>query len=91
MEVAHGNGDGLDNRQQNLRWDTRARNHADKVEHGTNNDGEANGGAKLTVEQVREIRSLRYRLSQSEIGSLFGISQQQVGRILSGKKWSRIA
>lgn len=35
-EAAHGDGDSLNNRKDNLRWATRAENEADKIAHGTN-------------------------------------------------------
>ncbi len=35
MEACHNNGDPLDNRVENLRWDTRSNNTLDKVAHGT--------------------------------------------------------
>lgn len=35
MEACHGNGIRDDNRVENLRWDTRSNNHADKLAHGT--------------------------------------------------------
>lgn len=35
MEACHGNGDRLDNRLGNLRWDTKSANTRDQVTHGT--------------------------------------------------------
>lgn len=35
-ECCHYNGNGSDNRLENLRWDTRSANHLDKVRHGHN-------------------------------------------------------
>lgn len=35
LEVCHNNGNKVDNRAENLRWDTRKANHADKIVHGT--------------------------------------------------------
>jgi hypothetical protein len=35
MEACHNNGIRDDNRLENLRWDTRVNNHADKHKHGT--------------------------------------------------------
>lgn len=40
-EVAHGDGNSLNNRAQNLRWATRIENEADKVGHGTSLAGRA--------------------------------------------------
>ena len=42
----------------NLRWDTRKNNHADKIKHGTSQRGERASRVKLTREQVFEIRKL---------------------------------
>lgn len=87
--VAHNNGIPSDNRAENVRWDTQSGNNADKKLHGTNNHGAANGSAKLSEEQAKEIISLgRTGLSQSAIGQRFGISPTQVGKIIHGKKWS---
>lgn len=38
MEGCHNNGDPLDNRLINLRWDTRSENHRDAVRHGTHHE-----------------------------------------------------
>lgn len=35
MEACHGDGDGLNNRLGNLRWDTHAENVKDSIKHGT--------------------------------------------------------
>src|SRR5512139_988904 len=43
LEVAHLNGDSLDNRAANLAWKTKAANEADKIDHGTTNRGSQQG------------------------------------------------
>lgn len=50
LEICHINGVQTDNRLNNLRFDTPAANHADKVLHGTN-------FRLLTNDQVRRIRA----------------------------------
>lgn len=40
LDVCHNDGDPDNNRVSNLRFDTRANNHADKKHHGTSLDGE---------------------------------------------------
>ncbi|CAO0835154.1 HNH endonuclease OS=Streptomyces microflavus OX=1919 GN=Smic_80730 PE=4 SV=1 [Streptomyces microflavus] len=42
----------------NLRWGSRSENEGDKVQHGTSNRGAGNGWAKLSDDDVREIRRL---------------------------------
>lgn len=50
--------------------------------------GQDHGMAKLTWEQVAEIRSIaRSGLSQRAIAARFGIGQASIGRILTGKAW----
>ena len=48
--------------------------------------------AIVTEEQVREIRALWNKgyLSQGKIGSMFGIKQQAVSAIVSGKRWKNV-
>lgn len=43
---------------ENLRWDTHAGNHQDRIIHGTSNAGEANGRAVLTDAKVYEVKAL---------------------------------
>jgi hypothetical protein len=55
--------------------------------------GEKQGSAKLTEEQVHEIRrlyALENHLSQTKIGILFGIKVAQVSRIVNYKFWKHI-
>ena len=58
-EACHNNGDRSDARLENLRWDTRKANHADKHLHGTALLGKRNPASKLSEAQVSEIRSRR--------------------------------
>lgn len=54
-----------------------------------NNKGEAHNLAKLTEEQVREIRNI-VGLSQKRIAAMFGIGQAQVCRIRTYQNWGHI-
>lgn len=86
MEAAHGNGRRDDNRLANLRWATRAANHADKIIHGTISRGETHGRRKLSAAQAKEIRSATG--TYKAIGHRFGVGAMQVHRIKTGKNWS---
>ena len=54
--------------------------------------GERNGSAKLTEEQVREIRRLYATgdFSQTKIGKMFGVCYGNIGRIVRGDNWQHI-
>jgi hypothetical protein len=73
---------------EHLRWGTPAENAADKVLHGTDSRGSRNGRAKLTEDDVREIRrrlaagDLGYRIAED-----YGVTKQLISRIKVGKAW----
>ena len=85
-EAAHFDGDGCNNRLNNLRWCTHSSNQQDKVRHGTNS-----GGKKLTVVQVRELRDECSRVGKSStrvIGKRYGVSVTTVRSIIRGITWA---
>ena len=88
-ESCHGDGVRTNDYIKNLRWGSRLENVADKVIHGTNPMGESHPIAKLSEDQVRQIRSLYSNgYLQREIAAMFGIGQTAVGRIVNRKSWS---
>lgn len=51
--------------------------------------GERHGGAKLTADNISEIRQLRCEgVEQRSIAVRFAVSQSTVSLILSGKRWA---
>ena len=90
-EVRHLNGDRADNRAANLAYGTRAENIADTMAHGRVKKGETHHASRLTEEQVREIkmRALAGE-NQHELATLFGLGQDQVSRIKTGKRWAHV-
>ena len=89
MEACHNNGDPFDNRLENLRWDTPRNNQLDRIKHGTSNRGERCASAKLTEAQIRAIRT-DSRL-QREIAAEYGVRENTISRIKSGKRWGHIS
>ena len=88
LVCCHGNGNRQDNLPTNLRWDTRKANEADKVLHGTGMQGIRHHQAKLTEDQVQEIRSAPGK--QRDIAARFGISQAQVWNIKNDQQWKHL-
>ena len=72
---------------RHLYWGTPIENAADRVRHGTHLKGEDCASAKLTVDQVREIRRLSLSLPQREVADRFGISKQRVSKIVRREQW----
>jgi hypothetical protein len=72
---------------------TKADNNRDRKSKGRNapTDGEKNPAAKLTEEDVREIRRLLPVVrSQEEIAKKFHVSIAQISNIKRGVSWSNI-
>lgn len=90
-EVNHIDGDGKNNRAENLEWVTKsqnARHRFDILKRG-NARGNANGLAKLTDAKVREIRARRAAgESLTSIAADYGVSFSNVSHIARRKTWS---
>ena len=86
MECCHGNGDAADNRIENLRWDTHQENNQDRKKHGRYASGEAHPMAKLTLEQVKQIR-LSSKPSK-DLCKEFGIAMSHLHRIKNKEAWA---
>lgn len=88
-EVAHNNGDPTDNRAANLRWATRAENHADKIQHGTHNRGHRHGLSKLTIEQIRWAEERRKEgVYVKDIAAALGVGYGTITKALRRESWS---
>lgn len=92
IEARHLDGDGTNNRLINLRWGTYQEQWLDKKRHGRTCEGEQSPNAKLTTQQVLEIRSLwaSRELNQREIADRYGVSRKYVGEIVNRKHWRHV-
>lgn len=91
-EAAHTCGDGHGGciNPRHLEWKTSKQNKDDQIIHGTRNKGERNGHARLTVSQVRQIRSLVKAHPQRAVADMFGVDQSHVSNIVRGKQWRHV-
>ncbi len=90
-EVRHKDGTRYNDNYLNLEWGTNKENKADMIRHGTRPYGEKSPYAKITENDVREIKKLyKEKFKQREIGRYFGIGQVQVSRILRGIRWAHM-
>jgi len=89
MEARHLDGDKDNNSYDNLMWGTPTENRHDRIRHGRNNRGEDHPMARLTVEQVKEIKNLltEGKLYERQIGEMFNVSRDIVSKIKQGKNW----
>ena|SRR5688572_21213735 len=92
MIACHNNGNGLDNRPENLRWDTYKSNSLDKVAHGSNLAGERIYTSKLTDAVVAEAkrRSANGETLVEIAKSLGNISESALSRAVRGKQWAHV-
>lgn len=86
MDVAHNNGVRNDNRFENLRYDTRLGNCADKKSHGTQPRGRQISHSRLNEDQVIAIRADGRKFR--EIGREYGVHHKSISSIKNGKNWS---
>jgi hypothetical protein len=92
--AAHIDGTRQNNRADNLMWATCQENLSHRRHHGTELLGERNGRAKLTAEQVAEIRR-RYKPRHATegaaaLGREFGVTDVAICKIASRQTWGRV-
>ncbi len=96
MEACHNDGNPLNNRLENLRWDTHSANMQDCIRHGKKRKppvhyGERHPNTVLTTADVKAIRSTpivhgaRIRLAR-----IFGVSLPTICRILRREVWRHV-
>lgn len=93
----HINDNRKDNRLCNLRWGTPTDNYEDRIKNGTNrlvffSKGENHKLAKLSVNDVREIRKLwgAGGMTQRQIGKKFGVTRNTVNGIVNFRLWAEV-
>lgn len=80
MEGCHGNGNKLDNRLCNLRWDTHSANAIDRRTHGT--------AGRLTPDDVQAIRIwVDCGVRQVDVAQMFGVTNGHVNNIIHNRVW----
>ena len=90
-EVGHRDGDRQNNKSSNLDWVTKTQNAAQRAKHGNNGEGSKNSCAKLSEEQVLEIRRLHEDgHSGASLSEMFGVSNATIHNIVTRKKWRHI-
>lgn len=90
--VSHLNGNRYDNRRDNLKWELLSDNHYHKFDHGTDDSGWRNSRAKLTKDDLEDIRS---RLSSGEetheaIAKSYGVGRATISKINNGSRYGNV-
>lgn len=89
FEVRHKDGTTTNTLPDNLVWGTTEENMADRLAHGTSNQGERNGQSKLTEAVVKEIRR-RADLDNQQAAKFFNVSDTLIRMVRLGKRWAHV-
>ena len=86
----HMDGNPSNNTLSNLKYGTRSENEQDKKRHGTYHWGENNHRAKLTEEQVIEIRKPLTTLTRRQLAQKYGVSFETIIAIRRKRIWKHL-
>lgn len=86
--ACHKDGNPENNYKENIYWGTPKQNQQDRFSHGRGGCGEQHSQAKLTEDDVRDIRRrLAMGEKQKDIGAIYGITQSSVSFVKSNRNW----
>jgi hypothetical protein len=85
--IRHLDSDPTNNDVSNLVYGTYIENENDKIRNGTWNT--RNGGAKITPDQVVEIRDKSKSVSQKDLAIEYGVSRPTITRIINNTIWKK--
>jgi hypothetical protein len=88
--VNHKDAEKVNNLPVNLEYVPQRENVQHACRLGLHPRGERNGHAKLTEEDVREIRELRGAFTVRELGELYGINSGSISDIQNRKRWRHV-
>jgi hypothetical protein len=66
---------------KHLSWKTASENHLDRRRHGTHVTNRTGSAPRITKEQKREIQALEGKMTQVDIGAIYGVPFQTISRI----------
>lgn len=87
--VNHIDGCKQNNSASNLEWATPAENDRHATENGLKPYGSGHWAAKLTDEQVREIRAVRGLETYEETAARYNVHKTTIGSIQRREQWKR--
>lgn len=89
--VAHWDGDSSNNQVSNLRWATPAENSADSIRLGRSKrpGGQNHFRAKLSIEDLPTILSLKGEKSSRVVATEFGVTHGTILGIWNGRSYKR--
>ena len=88
MVLCHSNGDRVDNRVANLRYDTQRANLLDKHLHGTWQAGEKHPLAKLTEADVLAIRASTE--TYKALALRYNVTEGTISAVRTGRLWKHL-
>lgn len=76
--------------KRHLRWATPKENNDDTILHGTKTQGEKVHTARLTTQDVLEIRSIGRTVIARKLAARFGVDRTTIGDILNRRSWNHL-
>jgi hypothetical protein len=89
-QINHKNGIKTDNRFKNLEWCSASQNLHHAADVGLKQTGEKVHTAKLSENDVKEIRKLYPEKGLSFLSKMFGVTRQNIYRIVNHFTWNHI-